>query len=123
MSSRQPTRQRGIKINVLHESPVLAAVAEEVREVLVGNVALLLGLADFALALAQVFDVLCKAGLQVTRWDAEDAADFRRDAVGVGVDIVHFVKAGGKLARETRGESGRDRREHVCSSQCGWKLS
>lgn len=77
MSSRQPTRQRGIKINVLHESSVLAAVAEEVREVLVGNIALLLGLADFALALAQVFDVLCKAGLQVTRWDAEDAADFR----------------------------------------------
>lgn len=77
MSSRQPARQRGIKINVLHESPVLTAVAEEVREVFVGNVALLLSLADFALALAQVFDILCKAGLQVTRWNAENAADFR----------------------------------------------
>jgi len=110
MSSRQSTRQRGIKINVLHESPVLAAVAEEVREVFVGNLALLLGLADFVLALAKVFNILRKAGLQVTRWDTEDAANFRRDAIGVGVDIVHLVKAGGKLARETRGESGRNRR-------------
>jgi len=117
MSSRQRTRQRGIKINVLHESPVLTAIAEEVREVLVGNLTLLLRLADFVLALAKVFDVLRKAGLQITRWDTEDATNFCRDAVGIGVDIVHLVKAGSKLARETRGESSRDRREDVCSSQ------
>lgn len=76
MSRSQSTGQRGIKINILHESPVFTAVAEEIGEVLAGNLTLVLRLADLVLALSEVLDILRKAGLQVTSRDAEDAADF-----------------------------------------------
>lgn len=116
----QSTRQRSIKIDVLHGRPVLAALSEEVGEVLGGGFALVLRLGDLGLALSEIFDVLCNAGLQVTSRQTQDAADFGRDPVGVGMHIVHFREAVGQLARKTGRKSARDARKHVGGSQSGY---
>lgn len=113
------TRQRSIEIDVLHGRPVLAAVSEEVGEVLGGGFALLLRLGDLGLALAEIFDILRNAGLQVTRRQTQNATDFCRDPVGVGMHVVHFRQAVGQLARKTRRKGARDARKHITGSQCG----
>lgn len=51
----------------------------------------MLGLADLVLALADVLDVLSKAGLQVAGGYTENTANFGGDPIGIGMDIVHFV--------------------------------
>ena len=57
--------QWAVKIKILDRTTILAALAEQVGEVLGGNFAFLLHLANFLLASAEVLDVLGETGLQI----------------------------------------------------------
>ena len=79
LSRCQSARQWSIQVNVLHKCSVFAAIPEKIGEVLAGDIAFKLRLADFVLALSNVLDFLCKAGLQVVGGQTKDAANLGRN--------------------------------------------
>lgn len=69
-------RQGSIKIQILDRTAVLAAVPEQVGEILGGNIALLLDFGDLLLASAEILNILRKTGLEIAGRHAQHAANF-----------------------------------------------
>jgi hypothetical protein len=75
--------QGSIKIQILDRAAVLAAVPEQVREILGGNIALLLDFGDLLLASAKVLNILRDTGLKIGGRHAQHAANFSRNPIGI----------------------------------------
>lgn len=88
------TRGRRLEVHGLDLVALLAAVADEVAEVLEGDLALLPDLDGLLAARAQLLDALLQLDAEVVGGHAEDLAHRGRDAGRVVVDVVRSGQLG-----------------------------
>jgi hypothetical protein len=96
----------------------LAALDDEVAEVLAGELALALDFARVFAFGAELLDGALETDAEVVGRRSEDLADGRGDALAVGVDVVDCFELGGDLGREPVGERMWDLAEDVVD-RCG----
>lgn len=98
------TRRGRVQIDIQDVVPLVIALADEGGKVLGGALALALDLDGLVALVAEVLDALVEADAEVVGGEAEDLADRRGDAAGVGVDVVEL----GELSGDFGGETGRE---------------
>lgn len=119
-ASRSSARGRSVEVDALHHRSLLPAVAVEVAKVLERNLALLAHLESLLAALAEILDGLLETDAEVVGGVAQDLADRGRNAVGVGVDVVHGLQLSSDLGRKTMGQGVGDLVENVVRGGKGY---